>query len=155
ADLLVEPARRAEMEARLTTCLERDVTTLLRLRADDKPCRLTYDRFDAHDVKGGGTVSIHAAADCGALPSKLTIDWGLFAGSSLDHVSVARIEQPHAEAKLAMLSKRASKLVVEITSDRRPLYAAVAIGALVLVVLIAVAVFVARRSRRSTNDRPA
>ena len=147
ADLLVEPARKSEMEARLAACLARDVPALVRLKADGAPCRVAYDRFDAKPAPtGGGTLDIRATADCGQLPHVLVVDWGLFAGSALDHVSVTRIEQPYAAPKLAMLSKRAARLTIEIDRPRWPVYAGAALA--IVVVAAALGAIVARRRKR-------
>ena len=152
ADLLVEEARKPMMRERFAACLTTTLPQLLRLKADDKPCRVAYDRFDEIPAPpNADTVRIFAGADCGGaaheLPSKIVVDWGLFAGNALDHVSVAKIEQPHDKPKLAMLSKRAPRLTIEVA---RPLWLTVvpiAAGAVVVVAAVVVAAIVVRRRR--------
>ncbi len=150
ADLLVEPARADEMRRRLAACLTRDMPQVLRVRGDERACPVVFLRTEDKPAPGdarGGTLRIFARADCGALPRALIVDWGLFRGSSLDHVSIAKIEQPYDKPRLAMLSKRAPRFTLEIA---RPLWPRVAAGAGVAVLLGAGAgvLFGLRRRRK-------
>jgi hypothetical protein len=112
-------------DVQLSSCLERVVPQSIKLRADQHACPLRFDRFEKRDVAGGnGTLAMFASADCGALPDELVVDWGLFFGSNLDHVSVAKLAQPNAETKLAMLSKRAPRFVLAVSKPHTTLIAA-------------------------------
>src|SRR5204862_6638516 len=107
------------MRTRLGTCLTATLPQVLRLKADGKPCRVAYDHFDEIPAPpNADTVRIYAGADCGGsaheLPSTIVIDWGLFAGNALDHVSVAKIEQPHAKPQLALLAWRGPRLTIDV-----------------------------------------
>lgn len=147
-NFLDDPAgRQRDVEERkLDRCLARDIPLLVRLKADGKPCRMSYDGFSANS----GVVVIAASARCPLLPEELVIDWGLFSGSALDHVSVARVEQPHGEPQLVMLSKRSSRATVAIERrwSRAVLPAATALALLVVVGVLVVRL-VRARDRRS------
>lgn len=129
---------RAGEEQKLARCLARDIPLLVRLKADGRPCRLTYERFEARQ----GVVVIEARGQCPTLPATFVVDWGLFAGGGLDHVSVATIEQPFGEPRLFMLSRRSSRATLELDGPRWPwLGLGLAAGALAIVA-------VWRRARR-------
>lgn len=145
ADLTV--AERAREEQKLTGCLETGVPRWLRLSADGRSCPVAYQRWSEQ----ARTLTIDAVAMCHAAPRRLTIDWGLFAGSALDHVSVAVVEQPHAKPRLVMLSKRSSRFVLEVA---RPAWLwALAGGAPLALVAVAVALLVRRRRTTATRAR--
>lgn len=134
----------AAEERKLTRCLARDIPLLLRLRGESSPCAVRYDRFDVN----AGRVVISAHAECGQLPRTLTVDWGLFAASPLDHVSTARFEQPWDKPKLALLSKRVSRITFDV-APHPAVRLAFAAAALSACAAIAAIVFRARaRIRR-------
>lgn len=137
-----DPAVRAERIGRLDTCIRTQLPVLLKVRGDSS-CAVVVE--STHVEKG--TVSIDAMASCPDFPQeRVTIDWGLFAGQPLDHVAVTTFEQPHAKPKLSMLSKRTSKLVVNIA---HPLWPKIAGASLALVLVTGVlAVAVRRRLAR-------
>lgn len=130
ADLTV--ADRAGEEAKLTRCLEQGLARWLRLTGDGRACPVAYARWRERER----TVVIEAHGVCAALPRELVIDWGLFAGSALDHVSVAVVEQPHAKPRLVMLSRRSSRFVLDVA---RPWWPWAAAGGAVVVVATAAA----------------
>ena len=153
ADLLVSEPRRAEMESKLSTCLERDFSTWLRLRAvradGDRACHVAFERYELVRTADSGTLAIHGVADCGDDLRTLVIDWGLFASTSLDHVSIARIEVPHDEPKLAMFSKRASKVTVSLRRPLAPYLGAAALAVVIVASVVAVVVVRRRRGARA------
>lgn len=154
---VADPALREERERLLAACLERDLPTLLRVRerddrnpnAPDAPCPVVMERSEAKNA----VVNITAHAACPTFPRQLVVDWGLFASTALDHVNIAKIEQPFADPKLVMLSRRASKLVVDV---ERPLWlryglAAAAVAA-VGVILVIMRLVIRRQSRPSKKS---
>src|SRR6185437_14708905 len=131
-------------DTQLSACLERVLPQQIKLRGDRHPCPLHFDRFEKRDVGGGnGTLAMFASADCGALPDELVVDWGLFFGANLDHVSMAKLAQPNAETKLAMLSKRAPRFVLAVTKPHTTIIATSL--ALLVVILAMIALLVRRR----------
>lgn len=139
-----DPAVREERLGVLHACIEREIPQLLRVRADaSTPCNVIVLRSGVEKM----VVAIDARAQCPAFPDeRITIDWGLFAGQPLDHVTVTTFEQPHADPKLVMLSKRSSKLVVDVA---RPLWPKVAAGSAVVVLFAAALAFlVVKRQRK-------
>jgi hypothetical protein len=144
---------RAAEEQKLTRCLHKDVPLLVRLTADDKPCKIAFDHF----AENKGTITIEASGLCPTFPRTLRIDWGLFAGSPLDHVSVAKIEQPHDAPKLVMLSKRSSRVLVEVKRPRWPWLVATAAASAAVLVGAAALLLHRRRARRAVRagDPPA
>ncbi|OGQ09739.1 MAG: hypothetical protein A2138_11055 [Deltaproteobacteria bacterium RBG_16_71_12] len=143
ADLTV--AERAREEQKLTRCLETGLPRWLRITADERACPIAYRRFSEE----ARTITIDAQAVCAAPPRRLVIDWGLFAGSALDHVSVAVVEQPHAKARLVLLSKRSSRFALDVA---RPWWLW-ALGVAATLALVAGACGVLRRRRRATAAR--
>ncbi len=125
-------AERAREEEKLTRCLEQGLGRWLRLAGDERACPVAFLRWRERER----TVTIEAQAVCAAPPRALVIDWGLFAGSALDHVSVAVLEQPHAAPRLVMLSRRSSRFVLDVA---RPWWHWGALGAVVTVALAALA----------------
>jgi hypothetical protein len=148
-------------DARLSSCLERTLPQSIKLHALDArehACPLQFDRFEKRDVPGvdasgakNGTLAMFASADCGAMPDELVVDWGLFFGSTLDHVSVAKLAQPHAPAQLAMLSKRAPRFVLAIAKPHTALI--VVVAASCALVLAGIALFVRRRISARAQTR--
>ncbi|MCC7072764.1 MAG: hypothetical protein IT383_15665 [Deltaproteobacteria bacterium] len=142
-------AERAREEEKLTRCLEQGLPHWLRLSADERGCPVAFSRWRERER----TVVIEAQALCAELPRTLVIDWGLFTGSALDHVSVAVIEQPHAEPRLVMLSRRSSRFVLEVA---RPWWHWGVVGGALLAVAAGVAAWAWRRraaTRAATADR--
>lgn len=140
---------RAREEQKLTRCLARDLPLLVRVKADGKPCKLVSEGFQSEPPR----VHIAARADCGAYPESWSVDWGLFVASPLDHVNVARLEQPWSEPRMTLLSKRAARVTWETARHpaRRAAGIALVLGAALLVVVGAV-----RRHRRGRSAaRPA
>ena len=81
-------------EARLARAVARGLPAWVVLTADG--ARRCAMQGAAHTRLGGGVVRLSATAVCTdardlpATPHTLQVDWGLFAGTPLDHVSVAR-----------------------------------------------------------------
>ena len=139
---------RAERLSQLDVCVRRDLPRLLRATADaGTACPVLVERTGVERM----TVSIDAIANCPRLPDeRLRVDWGLFAGTPLDHVAVTTFEQPHDKPKLVLLSKRQNKLVVDVAHPVWPTVAAAGAAALlVLVAGIALVVVRRRRGRRT------
>lgn len=142
---LANGALREERLRALDACLGRNVPLLLRVRDDGgaspEPCPVLVENVDASN----GTVAVSAVALCPRFPERLVLDWGLFASTPLDHVAVATFSQPHAAPKLVMLSKRSSKLVVDVA---RPLWPKLVAGALLLAAMVGITGVLVRRRRR-------
>jgi hypothetical protein len=139
ADFSVRDRRELE-EQKLGACLARDLPLLVRVKGDGKACKLAYDRF----TENKGVVVIEASGTCPSLPHELVIDWGLFQGGALDHVSVAKIEQPFADPKLVMLSKRNAHVVIDV---KRPLLPWILAAVFAVATFAAsIVIFVRRRS---------
>lgn len=144
ADLTV--AERAREEEKLSRCLEGGLGRWLRLTADGQSCPLAYQRWS----ESARTITIEAQGVCPRLPRALVIDWGLFAGSALDHLSVAVVEQPHAKPRLVMLSKRSSRFLLEVA---RPWWVWALAGGAPIVLSVAVVVLVLRRRSLAARAR--
>jgi hypothetical protein len=137
----------------LAPCLRRSLPLLLKLRADGRPCEVGF----VDDTTADGVVVLHAHARCAAtgtepLPRELVVDWGLFAASDLDHVSIAQVEEPHAPPSLGMLSRRSPRLVVHVA--RAPLWSAGPVALLALLALAAVVVRGLTRRWRGRSVQP-
>jgi hypothetical protein len=149
---LFDGRARPLMDQKLEACLERTIPLEVKLRGDERPCPVVVDRHEIVDAPPSGTLAIEASADCQQLPRVLVIDWGLFTGSPLDHVSVARVAQPFGEQKLVMLSRRAPRASVEIAPSGHALvFGAAAALVVVVVVVVAVAVLVRARRKRASS----
>lgn len=136
---------RALAEKKLLRCLERDIPVLVRLRGDEMPCPAVFDSFEEQ----GRVVLLRAHARCAALPRSLVVDWGLFASSPLDHVSVATLTPPFGEPSLALLSKRAPRARLELGLS--PIQK-IGIGLAGVAVLALGAGFVVVRRRRARTE---
>lgn len=136
---------RTRAEAELSRCLEQGLAGWLRLNGDGHPCPVAYLRWKPRER----TITVEAEARCAALPRQLVLDWGLFAGGALDHVSVALLEQPHAKPRMVLLSKRSSRFVLEVARPWWPL----AVGAGALLLLAGGAVLLLRRRRATGSGR--
>jgi hypothetical protein len=132
-------------ERKLDECLFKNFTRWIRVHGDNSACVVALGGWK----ENAGTVVIDAKATCPAMPNTLVIDWGLFAGSPLDHVSVATVTQPHAKPRLAMLSKRANKLTVDVAGPKWPFVIA---GALVMTALGVLLAFVMKRRLSSRGE---
>lgn len=138
-------AERAREEAELSRCLEEGLARWLRLSGDSRPCPIAFRRWSGRER----TVLIEADALCAALPRTLVIDWGLFAGAPLDHVSVATVEEPHGKPRMVLLSKRSSRFVLEVARPWWPF--ALGGGALALAAMGALALGWRRRRVRAAS----
>jgi hypothetical protein len=139
-----DPNVRAERVGRLDGCIRKALPSLMRVRADTSTtCNVVIANVGVEK----GTVAIDAMASCPRFPEeRVTIDWGLFAGDPLDHVAVTTFEQPHAKPKLAMLSKRSSKLVVTISQPQWPKIVGASLALVLVVAILAVVVMRLRRN---------
>ena len=148
-----DKAVRDERIGRLDTCIRKELPVLLRVRADaSTACNVVV----ASTTVEKGTVAIDAMASCPSFPNEcVTIDWGLFAGHPLDHVSVTTFEQPHAKPKLLMLSKRSSKLVVDIVHPLWPKIVGASLALVLVIALLALAFVLVRRRRAGRASLPA
>lgn len=153
-DLSVSDARvREERIGILDTCIRRELPDLLRVHIDNGvACTVIVSTSGI--VKSA--VAIDVVASCPAFPDKkLTIDWGLFAGQPLDHVTVTTFEQPHAKPRLFTLSKRNSKLVIDVAQPLWPWLVGAGSGLAVALALISIlAVFLVRKRRAAGAALP-
>ncbi len=152
-DFGVSPTRRIEMEEKLDVCVSREFPRWLRLRLDGDECGVEGGRFHHGD---GLSVVVEAFAVCAPPAGKtLTLDWGLFASSSLDHRATTTIRLPDGSEQRALLSKRKNKLVVHVPGASPPPAVVAGVVAVVAVAVVVVAVFfvvvVARRRKLKTT----
>lgn len=140
-------ARRAEQEARLDACVHKGFPLWLRVSADGHACPLAPEGWrELEPVTVPPVLALSARAQCAAPFDTLTIDWGFFRGTPLDHTSVARVRVPGHEDRMFLFSKRASKLELEVT---RGLPRAVkAIGAALALAFVVAVLFLSARSKR-------
>ena len=152
---LADPQRRVLAEQKLEACVARELPRWLRLRSNDDECTV----FAGRTTHGPGLqVDIDGDARCAPLQGRtLTIDWGLFQSSSLNHQSTSTLTLPDGSTTRALLSKRKNRWSVPIADPRRAQAAAVA-AVVVVVALITAAVARARRRARpappSTSPPP-
>ncbi|MBM4280911.1 MAG: hypothetical protein FJ137_09155 [Deltaproteobacteria bacterium] len=150
ADLaVVDPARRAAAEQKVTTCVEAGLPRWLRLRVDDEPCTLAAGSWRRVD---GRTVELATQARCAPPAGRaLAVDWGLFSGSPLEFVAAVVVTLPDGGERRALLSRRHNRVVVAVPAPpwRRALPWAAGAAAL------AVAVTLVVRGRRRRPAPPA
>lgn len=117
-----DPALRAARLHRLDACVETGMPTWLKLRTDAGPCRVAGGTARLGD---GFAVHLDAHALCPPLAGKtLTVDWGLFQGTSLEHTSVAELRVAgRDDVDRALLSRRHTKLRLSLPQPRRALLA--------------------------------
>ncbi|MDP2342837.1 MAG: hypothetical protein Q8O67_17910 [Deltaproteobacteria bacterium] len=141
---LADPARRLLAEQKLESCVAREFPSWLRLRADDVDCVVSAGR-----VEHGAGLQINLYADALCDPParrSITLDWGLFQHTTLDHQSTSTLTLPDGSVHRALLSKRKNKLVVPVYSGPP---AIALLGALLAIIAVMIAgVVVGRRRRR-------
>lgn len=147
---LVDPARRAAMEQRLDLCIERSLPAWLRLRVDDAACTVLPGRWRRGD---GLVIELGTEATCPPPTGHaVTIDWGLFHGSTLEHVSAATIALPDGTARRTLFSRRNNRVVVDVPGPRRTV---AVMGVFTLAAVVVVAGVVAARVARRWRHRAA
>lgn len=109
---LTDPDRRRHEEQRLAACVEAGLPRWLRLQTLEGRCTVV----SAGVRRGEGlAVFIDGVATCPPLAGQtLIIDWGLFAGQRLDHVSSATVIVAPGVEERALLSRRQNRLQVQI-----------------------------------------
>jgi hypothetical protein len=149
ADLaIVDPARHAAAEQRFTTCVEQGLPRWLRLRVDDAACDVLAGSWRRGE---GHAVVLSTQAVC--LPPSghaLTIDWGLFHDSPLEHVSTTTIVLPDGSERRTLMSRRHNRAVVDVAG---PLWRRVLPAAAAVVGAVALVAFVVRRRRRRASEQ--
>jgi hypothetical protein len=138
------------MEDHLTTCLERGLRMWLTLKGDGVECPVSYTRWHK---RAPDDVIFEGTADCAHAPSSLELNWGLFAGTGLDHVSVARVKLPSGTERLGMFSRRAPRMTVDVTSPWRTVFIIGSSAALAL--LVGVGLVLRRRRVRRQRESEA
>jgi hypothetical protein len=146
---------RVKQERNLEGCLRGGLPFWVRIRADERECKVEYLAWRELEPRTLPPVlAINALAKCDEVPSQLGIDWGLFVGSPLDHTSVAKIEAPHVDPRVFAFSKRARKLDISLTPHW--LVGAEIAGAAVAVLALGVGVaLLARKLMRARRRGPA
>lgn len=148
---LSDPDQRRHEEQRLRACVERGLPGWLRLHTDEGDCQVV-----AVDVKRGQgfAITFTGIANCPSLAgATLTLDWGLFASTRLDHISTATIVVgTGVEPQRTLLSRRNNKVRVKIPAPRHPAAIAV-VGVVVAGVAIAAVMLVRRRRRQLQQAR--
>ncbi len=152
-DFGVTAQKRPAMEARLESCVAEGFPRWLRLRLGDESCPISAGR--ARHGQGLDIV-LEAFATCPGEPAgrTLTLDWGLFASSSLDHQSTATVTLPGAgKTTMALLSKRKNKLTIDVPTHRAEVAAAVFAGVAFVVVVVGLLLVRRRGHRRGRRPR--
>ena len=148
---LSDSDQRRHEEQRLRACVERGLPGWLRLHTDEGDCQVV-----AVDVKRGQgfAITFTGIANCPSLAgATLTLDWGLFASTRLDHISTATIVVgTGVEPQRTLLSRRNNKVRVKIPAPRHPAAIAV-VGVVVAGVAIAAVMLVRRRRRQLQQAR--
>jgi len=141
---LSDPDQRRLEEQRLRACVERGLPEWLRLRTDAGACQVV-----ARDVERGQALAIALTgiASCPPLRgSTITIDWGLFASTRLDHISTATIVVGDDEIpQRTLFSRRNNKVRVKVP---KPFPWAPLAGAAIAIVASSIAVAMRRRRQR-------
>ncbi len=143
---LADRMRRLAAEQKLEECIALGMPRWLRLRVDDVGCRVLAGRY-RHGA--GLQIVLEADALCDAPAGHtLTLDWGLFQTSYLDHQSTSTLTLPDGTQRRALLSKRKNKLSIEIRDPRAlAAKAAAATAAAVVAVVVALGLWRRRRHR--------
>lgn len=141
---VVDPEKKRLADEQLDVCVSNGLAQWLRLRVDGHDCKVGGGRARHGDALA---VVVEGEAACVAGGDSLTIDWGLFAGTPLDHRATTTIALPDGTEHRAMLSKRKNKLVIALHAplDVRVFFA---VAAVVFVVVASVVVVVVRRRKR-------
>lgn len=109
---LTDPDRRRHEERRLDACVETGLPRWLRLQTLTGSCAVVSTGVHRSD---GLAVFIDGVATCPHLAGEtLIIDWGLFAGQRLDHVSTATIVVAPDVEERALVSRRHNRLKVHV-----------------------------------------
>jgi hypothetical protein len=150
ADLaIVDPVRRTQAEQKVTICVEEGLPRWLRLRVGDERCPIAAGAWRRGD---GWTLELTTQASCPPPAGRaLTIDWGFFGGSSLEHIAAAIVVLPDGSERRTLLSRRNNRVVLEIPAPpwRRALP-----GAAVMLVSVAALALVGRAVRRRRAGSP-
>jgi hypothetical protein len=147
---------RVTQEANLDVCLRNGLRYWLRVSLDERACPIDYLAWREVEPRSlPPVIAIAANASCARGGAQMTIDWGLFSSTVLDHTSVAKIEVPGREPALFAFSKRARKVTVPV--GWRPSTMQVAIGGALAVAAalggVAAGVALGRRRRARTSAR--
>lgn len=146
---LSNPDQRRREEQRLRACVERGLPGWLRLHTDEGACQVA-----AVDVKRGQgfAITFTGMATCPSLAgATLTLDWGLFASTQLDHISTATIVVgTGVEPQRTLLSRRNNKVRIKVPAPRR--LAAIAATSVVVAGVAIVGVMLGRRRRRQLQQ---
>jgi|GEM_PF-1364673 len=147
---ITDRARHLRELQRLEACVESGLPRWVRLQTSDGHCV-----FASTSVGRGEelAVYINGFATCPPLPGQtLTIDWGLFAGQRLDHVSTATVIVAPGVEERALLSRRHNRLKVHIPRALPVPQIVAGVGAVVVAVLAALGW--RRRRRRQRTATP-
>jgi hypothetical protein len=135
-----DPVRRALADERLTACAARGFARWIHLSADGSACEVGFSRWER---LAGRDLALLGDARCARDADVVVVDWGLFAGTPLDHVSVATFELAGGEKARAAFSKRNRRHELRVA----PAFGGGAAGALALCSLGLLAGVVAARRR--------
>jgi hypothetical protein len=145
---LTDQDRRRQEEQRLHQCVERGLPRWLRLQTLEGSCSVVSTGVRRGE---GLAVFMDGVATCPPLPGQtLMIDWGLFAGQRLDHVSTTTVVVAPGVEERALLSRRQNRLKAHIPRAL-PMPAIMAGIAALVVALAALGV---RRRRSKTAAMP-
>jgi hypothetical protein len=144
-----DPDRRRHEAQRLDACVETGLPRWMRLQTLDGRCTVVSTGVRQGE---GLAIFIDGVATCPPLAGgTLIIDWGLFAGQRLDHVSTATVVVAPGVEERALLSRRQNRLKVHVPRSL-PIPALVAGVAAVLAGVIAGFGWRRRRRARLTAD---
>lgn len=139
------PEGRAVYDEQVTQCVQRGLPSWLRVHVETAAC--TIGDVGWHHGEGLQILLTGVAKCERPVGRKLTIDWGLFAGTELEHVNSATIVFPDASRHEAMFSRKHNKVVVDV-EDPRSTRAGVALAIVILASVITGIVVAMQRRRR-------
>ncbi len=142
---IADPVRRQAALQKLESCAAREFPHWLRFHLDAAPCTVLAGRW-SHGA--GLLIDLYAEAVCEEPAGHtLTMDWGLFQQSSLDHQSASTLTLPDGTKRRALLSKRKNKVITAVPDPRARAAQVAVVVAVGVVAVVAGALFVRRRRR--------
>lgn len=146
---LSDPDKRHLEEQRLQACVEGGLPEWLRLRTDAGACQVV-----ARGVERGPGLEVTFTGTAACPPLRgatVTIDWGLFASTRLDHISTATIVVGDDEVpQRTLFSRRNNKVRVKIP---KPVPWPPLVGAATAIVASGIAVALRRRRQLQQQQR--
>lgn len=121
---------------RLDACVARGFPQWLMLRTPQGPCPLASEGWRVLEPpRVPPQLGLAARARCPGPVVALTVDWGFFRGTGLDHTSVARFTALDVPAQVVALSGRAPRAELTFAPSRSGVV--VVVGVVCVLVLVA------------------